>query len=339
MRMLHISFLICFAVALVSHGQHKNAASTAFPILNINSDARSTALGGASVGIPNDLYGINSNPSSLGFINGSQFMIGFRPIVLDIWMSPVGYAKKVGKNVFAGNMVGLSGGEFEVTEADYVGSPVFVPNKEAAHNTAVLSLAWAQKVADDIAFGVAMKGTYDRLGTSDQFYTANAIMFDLGVQYRLLNDYFITGLAIRQLGLMLDTYKDERYPLPVSLDAGISYVPRYVPNARFIFDISKKLADYLKLKPALEINLFENALTARAGIPVTIKDIEGFFEKFALDDESESESDFTKSNWQMFSFGLGVKSSIDNLKINADLGVEVHSDLPLAVVASCLIGF
>ena len=86
------SAIIFICVMVPLYAQDRDAGTTIFDFVNINYDAQKVALAGAAVALPNDCYGIFSNPAALGYINNMQAVIGYRPLGVGIFGAPLAYA-------------------------------------------------------------------------------------------------------------------------------------------------------------------------------------------------------------------------------------------------------
>jgi len=72
--------------------QHAGAGTDVFDFLNIKYDARTAAMAGAGVAIPNEIYGTITNPSAVGFIDNMQAFVGNRSEAAGVWGYPLAYA-------------------------------------------------------------------------------------------------------------------------------------------------------------------------------------------------------------------------------------------------------
>src|SRR5664279_2607104 len=118
-------FIVTGFISAVS-AQHTGAGTEVFDFLNIRYDARTAGMSGASVAMPNDLYGTITNPSAVGYIENKQVVVGNRSDAAGVWAYPLAYAlpeKDMG--VFAVSLVALTTGNIAVTDRGYDGAMVY----------------------------------------------------------------------------------------------------------------------------------------------------------------------------------------------------------------------
>ncbi len=307
---------LCF---LVAFGQHREAGSSAFSFLSINYDARSVAMGGAASAIQNDLYGILSNPSAIGYAENQQVMVGFRPVMLGVWGGPVAYLRPFdGYGNVALTVIGLTSGELDVINDHGV------PTGNVARVDYMAgAVTWAMEVVEELAVGVTVKGVYNRIATPGSYYSADGAAIDGGVQYRINNDRFTVGAAFRNLGFMRSGYApDVQYPLPFVVEAGISYVPLNLLAVRLALDINKARDDYITFEPGIEISLSENVFL-RGGYSMSGLDISKQIDVF----RGEKDPDYQKSNMSSLAIGAGIITTIEDLELNIDVALQFYRDV------------
>ena len=326
-----LSLLSCLISALPLEAQNAGAGTSLFDFLNVNYDAQSVALSGATVALPNDLYGILSNPAALGFFPASQAFVGYRPLGAGVYGAPLAYALPKGdKGVFAVSLAGLTSGQFEGTDNGPDGAPKSIGPVRA--DFWVGNIAWAKKISDFCASAIVVKGLYNYMGSSAEHYSADGVAFDGGFQCRFMNSRLIYGFVARNIGFPLSGYtKDEHYPLPTAAEIGVSYVPRYIDALRLAFDINKKRGDYLTFSPGAEFEIIKNQMVVRGGYSFSYRDL--LYCKDFL--TGETDSTYIKSNRTTLCLGAGFMTELMARKVKFDAAIEFADaqSLPVLVIS------
>jgi hypothetical protein len=308
------SFQVC--------AQNSNAGTLPFDFLRLDYDARTIAMGGASVAMPNGLNGAFLNPASCGFITKQQAIAGYRWIFMDAWGGPVGYALPY-KNY----------GVFSVN-AEYVSSGYLDEIDENQNYTGVRwnqssftgCVSWAKAILDSFSVGAGIRGIHDYIGSSKTHSAADAIAFEAGGQYRMLNSRLILGCAIRNAGFMLSGYTSatDTLALPLSLALGVSYRPLYLPAVRVALDLQKSIDDYLNYKPGIEVAVYQNYLFVRGGYTFSEQDLEAALNEF----KGGSNPTYIKSNSSGLSLGVGLNAPVNGVNTNIDVAYLFRVDDP-----------
>ncbi|MGA2506876.1 MAG: PorV/PorQ family protein [Chitinispirillaceae bacterium] len=313
------STIIFICAMLPLYAQNPDAGTTIFDFVNINYDARKVALAGASVALPNDCYGIFSNPAALGYINNMQAVIGYRPLGVGIFGAPLAYALPInGIGVFGAGVYGLTSGDIDPTDKGPDGGPIYLGGIARAEFIAG-NVSWAKVVNEYFCAGVTVKGFYTYLKDIDDYWSADGFAFDVGMQGRFMNSRLIYGFLVRNIGFLRSGFEnDDSYPLPSAIEIGVSYVPRYIDNLRVIFDMNKKRDDYLSFTPAAELEIIRNQMVLRAGYSFNWKDLEAFKNMLS----GGSEQSYYKSNIQGLCLGVGFITDIIERKVQFDASVQ-----------------
>jgi hypothetical protein len=328
--------IIILATVFSVAGQYEGAGTTIFPIVNMNFDARSAALSGASVALPNGIYGTLSNPASIGFIDKTEVLLGYLYVLDGVWGGPLGVARPMGKfGVFGVNLIGLTSGNIDVVE-EQNGAPV-VTGATASSNYYSAALSWAYCVQKNISVGLNLKGLFNTIRTPQEYYLADGVAIDAGVQYRLFSGRFISGLVFRNIGFVYHSYtQDDNYKLPYEVDAGVSYIPRSTPTLRMALDVNKTRGDYMNFKPGLEFDVYKKQLMARLGYGFSERDIQEMINNL----KGEPNDQYIKSNWSGFCIGAGISTKMENSDLAVDLALQFRSFyLPPSFAASAVIKF
>ena len=317
-RLVWVIALYAFSVC----AQNSKAGTVPFDFLRLDYDARTIAMGGASVAMPNGLNGAFLNPASCGFLTKQQAMAGYRWIFMDAWGGPIGYAlpyKNYG--VFSMNAEYVSSGY--VDEIDENQNYTGVRWNQSSFTGCV---TWSKVVLDNISVGAGIRGIHDYIGSSYTHTAADAIAFEAGGQYRALGSRFILGCAIRNAGFMLSGYTSatDTLPLPLSLAVGVSYTPVYLPNVRLALDLQKAIDDYLNYKPGIEVAVYEKYLFVRGGFTFSEQDLEAKINEF----KGEPSTTYIKSNSSGLSLGVGLNAPVNGANTNIDVAYLFRVDDP-----------
>ncbi|MDR0307783.1 MAG: PorV/PorQ family protein [Chitinispirillales bacterium] len=316
---LHYALCIIICLICTSRAQHPDAGTTAFPFLNLGYEARSAAMGGASAAMPNEVYGILSNPASIGYVNKTQIMAGYRQIIMDIRGGPLGVVYPTSKGIFAANLIALTTGEFDIVNENGIAT------KDRARSSYTTGgVSWAMLLYENLSAGITLKAVYHNLEAGAERYSADGFALDCGVQYRLYNGRLIYGAVLRNFGFVRSGYLNEfnDYPFPYGVEAGISYVPRHVSNFRVALDVNKMKGDYLNFEPGFEYTLFSNVFL-RGGYTFSFKDLEKTLEVF----RGERDENHRKTNMNTLSLGGGMTAQMDNVDLKLDAAFQFYSDI------------
>jgi len=331
-----LSIFLLLAISSLQ-AQPEEAGYTAMPLLKIEYSAREAAMAGAAIGMPTRLYGFFSNPSALAWNNKAQAAVSYRFHFLDTWGGALSFGmpiKKIG--VVSINIVNLSEGTLEST---YETGPDLTPVETGETwraNEFSGSISWARKINKNFALGASFKGAYHYIGSEKEHVSADGFAFDAGLQYRVLKERLITGVIIKNIGALRSSFSEDsdNFPLPTSIGAGISFVPRYVTNLRLALDIEKERGQYLGFEPGVEVALYPRIFFLRIGFPFTTSEI-----AYVLDKMQGTADDHQKADWRTLCAGIGYNKTVSAVSINFDFGIELHSGTQPSVLVSSLLEF
>ncbi len=335
---LAVCAAVCFTGSILA--QADQAGTSAFAFLNLDYDARTIAMGGAAVAMPNDLYGVVVNPAALGYVSKRQVVCGYRSIIDDVWGGPVAVAIPYPTlGTFALNIVSVTYGSLAGVAEGPDGSPVATGVTWNSYSIAG-SLTWAKVVWENLSVGGSLREIHDYIGNSggpDQHVSADAVVVQGGLQYRWLGSRVIAGLAFNNAGFMISSYSDETEDLkmPFSVTAGVSYSPDYIPNLRLALDLSQPADGFLTYKLGGELDVYKKYLTLRAGYAWAEPDLEAQLRVL----QGESSAGYTKNNWAGLCFGVGVNTDIGRVNMGVDAAVQLLDDLDPAIAVTLIAGF
>ncbi len=200
---------------------HSDAGTSGFPFLKINVGARAVAMGGAFTGLADDESAIYYNPAGLAGVEENRFILGYHNYFVDIQSGlagaifPLGYRSALG--VYANY---LNYGEFDAT--DVQGNET---GETFGGGDLLLGVAYSRTLNYNWKAGVTVKFIYEKL----EEYSATGGAVDLGIKYTDNRERLGLGLAVLNLGSQFSALGDEKYGLPLSVRAGVSYRPIGLP--------------------------------------------------------------------------------------------------------------
>ena len=278
-----------------------------FPFLKISYNGQSAALSQADCALPNEIYGVVTNPAALGACTSKQLFLTYNPIILDIAAGALAMAVPHQRwGVFCPQLLFISYGNFE---------PLDIQNKpiEGMLNpySMVLGISWAQQhIKFPLLYGATFRILYDQIceGIASEIpsYVSYGFSFDAGMHYKALGSRLIYGILLKNIGVAVShssVQSSKNISLPFSAASGISYVYKNNPQIRSSFEIEKPIDDFLIYKTGIEIATLRNILFVRGGYTFNQKDLNAFLSAirdFSFDQE------YTKSNWSLLSCGLGL---------------------------------
>lgn len=314
------AFLLIILLGSAISAQESGAGTTLFQFLKLEYDGRSSAMSGATAGMPSGAYGLLSNPAATGFVDTMQSFLGARSLILDLWGISVGSARPVsGVGVIGIFLVGFSEGVVdEINENKESTGRIFGSNYLGA------GISWATRITPDLSAGLVFKGLYHRLGTTGELTSAKALALDLGMQYRIMGNKLLCGLMLRNAGIIVSSYgiTDAAWSLPLSIQAGVSFVPENVSSLRLALDLEKPVDDFLTYRPALEWAIYKRYLFVRAGLRFSQLDLETAFSTFSGSDITL----YQKSNWNFFTLGVGIAAPVGIYPITIDIAYITRTE-------------
>jgi hypothetical protein len=319
-RANRIHALLAAALALIpaaASGQANAAGTSPFTFLELRYDARSIALAGASAALPSDGYGVFSNPATLGYLVSPQAVVGYRAFD-GVYGIPLAYLfPENGIGVCGIGVCGLSSGNIAATDIGADGSMI-VTGGNAYLDDYGFSLSWAKKVGEFLSAGVTAKTIYEYYKDDGQPGGSTVgLAVDAGCQGRFMNSRLMYGFVARNIGAVLSGY-DKGYPLPAELAAGISYVPKSLPELRVMVDVDKKRDDELNFEPGGEFEILKNQLFARAGYSFSWSDLQALSNTLG----GNGTGSYTRNTMTGFCCGVGFKTPIAARMVAFDAAVE-----------------
>jgi hypothetical protein len=305
--------LVIGSIYLVS-AQHEQAGTTDFSLLNISVDARSIGLAGASTAIPNSIYGVFTNPSSIAAdTENINVLLGYISIMDGLWGIPAAASCSFGKyGVISVNMFSAN------TSIENRDAQNRLTGEVSYYNYINGGVSWGYKIMDGLYTGASFKGVYNKIAD----YNAGALYMDAGIQYRLQSERLIYGFTIHNLGFIAEKYTSESEgKLPLTFEGGISFVPKTFPSLRLAIDVNKKTGDYVNFEPAVEVNVYKKVLAMRVGYAFSQRDASYVVDML----QNSNDEEYKKSNLSSLCAGAGLKTDISGKKLVLDFGIKFAS--------------
>lgn len=201
----------------------EKVGTTSFQFLKVIPTARAIGMGGAysTVGVGSE--SMFWNPAGLTTVSSFDATVSY----LDWFMDATQYSFSAAYTMDGVGTFGIMGmmadvGEIKETKVSYLGYQDGVYNPGLTGNTfnpksMVFGLSYARDLNDRFTFGLNIKYAYEDL----VYYSKGAIIFDGGMLYKTGFKSIVVGASIRNFGQEI-IYIDKNYPLPQTLNIGIS---------------------------------------------------------------------------------------------------------------------
>ena len=215
-------FLFCLISSLYSLGIGQS--NTSFPILNFNTTARNSALGGINVGIfDHDPSTSIQLPSNLTPLQDGLLQMNYINYFADSDIAILNYTfdqKKVG--VLSTSLVYCNYCNFEYSDP----SGQFL-DQTFSVNDIMFQLGHGRKLSDKLQIGINMK----LAGSFYERYRSFALATDLSLTYFDKTKNFGSYFLVKNLGRQIMKFYPSQlnYKLPFSLELGVNKKLEYAP--------------------------------------------------------------------------------------------------------------
>ena len=187
---------------------HDDAGTTGAAFLKIDGGSRPAGMGGAFVGLANDINTIFSNPAGLTTVQAHELTAMQNFDVADISNQSVGYAQREGNLVWGASFLGA------FTEIERRIGPTENPDSTVNVGGFAAGISLAYPISSGMSIGATAKAISQRLDLQNSFGGA----VDVGVVWRTSGDRLSIGIAAQNLGAL-----DEGESLPRNVRGGIAY--------------------------------------------------------------------------------------------------------------------
>lgn len=187
---------------------HDDAGTTGAAFLKIDGGSRPAGMGGAFVGLANDINTIFLNPAGLTVVQEHELTAMQNFSFADISNQSIGYAQREGNLVWGTSFLGA------FTEIERRIGPSDDPDSTVNVGGFAAGFSLAYPISPKISVGATAKAISQQLDLHDSFGGA----IDVGAVWRALDDRLGVGIAVQNLGVL-----DEGEALPRNVRGGIAY--------------------------------------------------------------------------------------------------------------------
>jgi len=241
-RVILLAVIFCFSSTAFSAGR------SGFPVAKTLMNARSLALGGASISIQGWGSGANLNPASAaGYKN--DVSVSYANHTLDLWSGQIFMSVEIAPKITTGIFLStFDFGDFEVSE-----SGIGPTGETFAAGEYILSGYFAGKMTANIDLGISAKYLWGRI--KDE--SASAMAFDIGAIWTTGWENVIIAIVGRNVGVQLNSYGSEDGTLPTELLIGGSRKIEHLPLTIYSVLIASRTgeedwtADFLPSSPGI----------------------------------------------------------------------------------------
>jgi hypothetical protein len=189
------------------------AGTTAANFLNVGAGPRVLGMGGATIGLGQDLAGGAWNPAGLGWMNHSSVMLSHAGLENESLQEWAAIGGRIGKSQTRWSLSGLfqGDGSFEGRDASNNPTGTFSANSFA------IGLHVAQQLGGVVTIGAGAKSVNDKLGDA----TGSGFTFDGGIMAHkeVMGVGVGVGVAAQNMGGTM-TYAGESYDFPSNVGVG-----------------------------------------------------------------------------------------------------------------------
>lgn len=197
------------------------ATTSPYYFLRYSQSARSAALAGAFVAMPNDAAAVCYNPASIATVKDKHFSTTFLKHVLDINSGLVSYVKNIENyGTFAGSVVYSNYGSFDY--ADELGN---LSGSTFGSNDLAFTVSYADDLDSNLYWGASLKFIHNSI----EKYSSSAMAVDIGLLYCIPNKNINIGLSILNAGTQLSTFDGTNEDLPLDVRLGINHRLKGLP--------------------------------------------------------------------------------------------------------------
>jgi len=212
---------LVFLLSSPSRGINSKVGTTAYGFLKIDVGARSTAMGGAFVGLSDDETALYFNPAGLGQMETRRFFTTYNNFIADIQSGFLGYVHPYSENTTLGFSISyFNFGSFTRTDNQGAELGTFGASDLA------LSFSISRGVSPRFNLGMTGKFIYEKI----EGFSSDALALDLGILYISRDNRTRIGGVSQNIGTQLKGHTpSHKDPLPTSIKLGISHHMRELP--------------------------------------------------------------------------------------------------------------
>lgn len=218
-----VFIILIFTVVMTNILPAQTGGEGIFSFLQLTTSAKTAALGGIQVALPDTDPGIAlQNPALLNAEMNNSVSFNYSKYLAGIGFGYGSYARNLGR--FGTASVGIQFfdyGQFVAADENGVITGSFSASDYA------LTLSWAKPIGKNFTVGASLKPIYSHL----EIYKSLGIVADLGVVHHSVDRLTTLAICIKNLGKQLTTYYDggEYEKINWSMQIGISRRLQYAP--------------------------------------------------------------------------------------------------------------
>src|SRR3989339_1149660 len=194
-----------------------SASNTGASFLSIGTSARAISMGGAYVGVANDISAINYNPAGLAQLKESQIMGQLTEWISDIKHDFLAFTRPTLNGTMGLSVVYLSQGSIEGRDENRQRTGSF-----NAYDVAT-TVSYSRSMNNGVSLGTNLKIIQQKIEAE----SATGVAVDIGTQYDTQIKNLKLGLSFQNLGPKM-TFIQEGYNLPLTATIGLGYT-LYIP--------------------------------------------------------------------------------------------------------------
>ncbi|MBI1797102.1 MAG: PorV/PorQ family protein [Candidatus Eisenbacteria bacterium] len=256
MRTLRLCTLAALVLSLATAGAAnagiENAGTTAANFLALGANARTLAMGGATLGFGSDLGASSWNAAALGWVESPALVLSHAGLANSTLQEWAGFGGRMGASDMRWAVTGLyqGDGSFEGRDATGASTGTF-----SASDMAIGGML-ARQFGENVTVGFGAKFVDEKLATA----TGWGVTFDGGLMMK--QGPFGLGIAAQNLGGQMH-YANAVYRFPSNVGAGVSWTD---PNTglRLAVDANFPSAYYRDVRAGVEW-MWHDMLALRAG--------------------------------------------------------------------------
>src|SRR3989339_8353 len=207
-----------------------SASNTGASFLSIGTSARAISMGGAYVGVANDISAINYNPAGLAQLKESQIMGQHTEWISDIKHDFLAFTRPTLNGTMGLSVVYLSQGSIEGRDENRQRTGSF-----NAYDVAT-TVSYSRSMNNGVSLGTNVKIIQQKIDTE----SATGVAIDIGTQYDTTIKNLKLGLSFQNIGPKM-TFIEEGYNLPMTATIGLGYTLKRAIT--FAFDVKRRVYD------------------------------------------------------------------------------------------------
>ncbi len=218
-RMKKILLTALLLIITASAQDFKKAGTAGFVFLQIPVDARTAALGEASIALSDlNSSAIFVNPAVLGFTEQTHSLsASYAPYLADIKHYSTAYSFKSDLGVFALGAVIMDYGSMPKTK-QLSGQRIVEVLGTFEANSMALSFSYSKRLTDKFSFGLAAKYVREKI----DIYSADNIVLDGGVIYYTGLNSLRIAASLQNFGVDSKFINDD-FKMPTTMRLGFAY--------------------------------------------------------------------------------------------------------------------